>query len=679
MREKFEYNKEHIFDVFSETVDGYLFIGKLKTGEFMYSDRMVRDFALPGRIVENAAEFWGNLVHPEDKALFLKSNQEVAEGKTDRHTIFYRARNAKGKWIRLVCKGKMFCDSEGTPDIFAGIIHDLDNIEMTKNLSASTQSSFYYTKEMTEREQLELGEALLNFLNLHIPGGIIATFDDAELSILCFSQTLIEYMGYTHEEFLEKTGGKFQQFIYEDDRERVLEGVKKQLEEKNVYEMYYRIIRNDGSIAWIYDVGKYKYNEDGSRRIMSLLMDATDEIERGQELQFINENSTSGVFKGFMGEYFEITYANDGFYKIFGYTREQMEKELSNDLGRIVEEEEKRAIERKVQSAIKDSEDKVTLECKIRKRDGSFGWIRADCDITKQKDGRIIMLGIVMDMTERHVLEEQLHHTEQIYKFIGNYTKLDVWEYDAKESSLMIHDVKDGIYEMGKVYYNVPEELIAIKRIHPNSVESFRKMYADIRKGVDNSVLVVQLCESDGASTWKRITSLTIKDQNRNVKGAIGIAEDITVQKEAEIRAFEQEKMREILSRDTLYSVHINLVTNSLEAVWGEKEAVDIQDQHKVSYEEIYTKIFQSIVNEDDRKRFAKEFSSEKMQEYAEMKNFSREFEFRQVDKRGQIIWVNLSARIISSPTTGNKILFLHARNIDTVKRRELSLQKRQK
>lgn len=676
MREKFEYNKEHIFDAFSETADGYLFIGKLKTGEFMYSDRMVQDFALPGKIVENAAEFWGTLVHPEDKDLFLKSNQEIAEGKADRHTIFYRARNAAGKWIRLVCKGKMFCDSEGMPDIFAGIIHNLDNVELSKNLSASAQSSFYYTKEMTKREEVELEEALLNFLNLHIPGGIIATTDDAELSIICFSQTLIEYMGYTHEEFLKKTGGKFQQFIYKEDREKVLEEIKKQLEEKNVYEIYYRIIRNDGSIAWIYDVGKYKYNEDGSRRILSLLMDATDEIERGQELQFINTNSTSGVFKGFIEEHFEITYANDGFYKICGYTKEQMQKELSNDLGKIVEEEN-HVVEQKVWDAIQAGEDKVTLEYKIRRRDGSFGWMRADCDITKRKDGRIIILGIVMDMTERHALEEQLHHTEQIYKFIGNYTKLDVWEYDAEENSLVIHDVKDGIYEVGKLYHNVPEELIEKKRIHPDSADSFREMYKKIRNGVENIVLVVRFCEPDGSSTWKRITSLTIKDQEKNVKGAIGIAEDITVQKEAEIRAFEQEKMREILSRDTLYSVHINLITNRVEAVWGEKEAVDIHEQHKVSYEEIYTKIRTSIANEDDRKRFGKEFSPEKMQEYAEMKNFSKEFEFRQVDKRGQIIWVNLSARIISSPTTGNKILFLYARNIDTVKRRELALQKK--
>lgn len=677
MREKFEYNKEHIFDAFSETADGYLFIGKLKTGEFMYSDRMVQDFALPGRVVENAAEFWGKLVHPEDKDLFLKSNQEVAEGKTDRHTIFYRARNAKGKWIRLICKGKMFCDSEGLPDIFAGVIHNLDDIEMSKNLSAFTQSSFYYTKEMTEKEQLNLGEALLNFLNLHIPGGIIATADDPELSIICFNQTLIEYMGYTHEEFLEKTGGKFREFIYEEDREKVLEEVRRQLEEKNVYEIYYRIIRNDGSIAWIYDVGKYKYNEEGRRRILSLLMDATDEIERGKELQFINANSTSGVFKGFMKERFEITYANDGFYKIFGYTKEQMKRELSNDIGKILEEKEKGEIERKVRSAIEEGKDKITLEYKIRKSDGSFGWIREDCDITKQKDGKIVMFGIVMDMTERHVLEEQLHYTEQIYKFIGNYTKLDVWEYDAGKNQLTIHDVKDGIYEVGKIYHNVPEELIAIKRIHPDSEKSFRKMYEDIRKGVEHIVLEVQFCEPDGSFIWKRITSLTIKDEDKNVKGAIGIAEDITVQKEAEIRAFEQEKMREILSRDTLYSVHINLVTNNLEAVWGEKEAVDIHRHHQVSYEEVYTRIYQSIANEDDRKRFEKELAPEKVKEYAGIENFSREFEFRQVDQQGQIIWVNLSARIITSPTTGNQILFLYARNIDMVKRRELSLQKK--
>lgn len=40
-----------------------------------------------------------------------------------------------------------------------------------------------------------------------------------------------------------------------------------------------------------------------------------------QELRFINENSLDGVFKAALIEHFPILYANDGYYRIHGYTK----------------------------------------------------------------------------------------------------------------------------------------------------------------------------------------------------------------------------------------------------------------------------------------------------------------------------------------------------------------------
>lgn len=674
---KFKYNKDHLFEAFAETADGYVFAGNLKTGEFMYSKKMVREFGLPGQVINDAAAFWGERIHPQDRELFLRSNQEIADGKSDRHTIRYRAKNASGKWVHLLCKGRMIRDQEGEADLFAGVIRNLDNLELKKNLSVSAQSSFYYPEKMAEEMQFELEEALLSFVNRHIPGGIIATRDDEQFSIVCFNQSLIEYMDYTHEEFMVKTGGTFWQFIYKNDREKVLESVRSQLWEKEVYEIYYRIIRSDGSLAWVYDVGKYQYNSAGERFILSLLMDATDEIEKGRELRFINERGSFGVFKAYLTENFELTYANDGFCQIFGYTREQMKEETGNNLARIIDPADASRILSVIFDTMESGGNQVTLKCQMTRRDGTRGYVRADCSLARHEDGRIIMMGILMDITEQKILEEQLYHTEQIYRFIGNYTKLDVWEYHIADDSLMIHDVKDGIYKKGKIYQNFPEELAKDRRIHPDSVPAFGKLCEQIRRGEEKAVGIIQAYRGDGGTEWYRITSIAMREEDGSVKGAIGLAEDITVQKEAEMRAFRQEKMREMLSKDTLYSVHINLETNKLEAVWSDGEELDIGTAGNCAYESVYEKILISIANEDDRKYFREQFSPEKIHIYEKEENFFRELEFRQVSVSGQIIWANLSFRIISSPTNGNKILFLYARNIDMVKRRELSLQKK--
>ena len=76
----FQYNKDNLFDVLSESLEDYAFVGNLKTGEFMYSRNMMEDFSLPGQVLSIAAAFWSEMIHPDDVTGFLQSNQEITDG-----------------------------------------------------------------------------------------------------------------------------------------------------------------------------------------------------------------------------------------------------------------------------------------------------------------------------------------------------------------------------------------------------------------------------------------------------------------------------------------------------------------------------------------------------------------------------------------------------------------------
>lgn len=103
----FQYDKDHLYAALTASTEDYIFVGNMKTGVFMYPPAMVKEFGLPGLILENAAAFWGGLIHPHDESKFLESNQEIADGRTEYHNIEYRARNVRGEWIWLRCRGKM--------------------------------------------------------------------------------------------------------------------------------------------------------------------------------------------------------------------------------------------------------------------------------------------------------------------------------------------------------------------------------------------------------------------------------------------------------------------------------------------------------------------------------------------------------------------------------------------
>lgn len=121
----FEYDKEHLYEAIAGSTDDYVYVCNMKTGTFRYPKAMVEEFNLPGEVVHNAAAFWSSLIHEEDKQAFMEANQEIADGRVESHSIEYRAKNRRGEWVWLRCRGHLKRDQAGEPSIFAGIITNL--------------------------------------------------------------------------------------------------------------------------------------------------------------------------------------------------------------------------------------------------------------------------------------------------------------------------------------------------------------------------------------------------------------------------------------------------------------------------------------------------------------------------------------------------------------------------
>ncbi len=121
----FSYNTEKLYDALVQSTDDYLYVCNMKTNTFRYPPAMVREFGLPGAVLQNAAAEWGAKIHEHDKAMFLESNQEIADGRTDTHCVEYRALNQKGEWVWLRCRGHLERDENGEPSLFAGFITNL--------------------------------------------------------------------------------------------------------------------------------------------------------------------------------------------------------------------------------------------------------------------------------------------------------------------------------------------------------------------------------------------------------------------------------------------------------------------------------------------------------------------------------------------------------------------------
>lgn len=119
------YSSELLYHALVRSTDDFIYVCDMKIGVFHYSPQQVAEFELPGEIVENPLPFWKELIHPDDWERFKKVNMELGKCEKDSHLIEFRARNRRGEYIWLRCRGQLMRDPEGDPALFAGIMTPL--------------------------------------------------------------------------------------------------------------------------------------------------------------------------------------------------------------------------------------------------------------------------------------------------------------------------------------------------------------------------------------------------------------------------------------------------------------------------------------------------------------------------------------------------------------------------
>lgn len=274
-------NRDFLFEAISDSIDDYPFIGNLQTGEFMYSQKMVLDFNLPGQIINNAVAFWRERIHPDDEMMFLRSNQEIADGRIDHHTIAYRALDSNGEWVHLLCRGRMIRDKMGRPELFAGVVRNLDlrgNIagrepDIHRTYEENLERGFYFIEDSSNRDRLITETGLTQFVNRELPGGIVAVYDEPEFPIFCYNQAILDYTGYTFDEIAGQFQNLFGKLLHPEDETRVEREIALQLKFQPVYDIHYRLMGKNGKMVWVYERGRNVTLLNGRKLLLSFFID----------------------------------------------------------------------------------------------------------------------------------------------------------------------------------------------------------------------------------------------------------------------------------------------------------------------------------------------------------------------------------------------------------------------
>ena len=135
--------------------------------------------------------------------------------------------------------------------------------------------------------------------------------------------------------------------------------------------------------------------------------------QRAQEsharLQSIMNNICGGVLavaRTADGRY-DIAFANDGFYRMIGYTKEQYDAEITS-VEQIVLDEDRTIIDDAVRRCIAFKGEEM-CEYRIRRRAGEIIWARMSVSVADCKAiGENVFIGVIMDITAEYTQRQQL-------------------------------------------------------------------------------------------------------------------------------------------------------------------------------------------------------------------------------------------------------------------------------
>jgi PAS domain S-box-containing protein len=130
-----------------------------------------------------------------------------------------------------------------------------------------------------EEEYVQVLQALLEFA----PGGIFSYSAEADEQFSFISKNMLQFLGYTREEFMQKFENRFSNMVYVQDRERVLREIREQIAEGEFDRCEYRIERKDGSLIWVHDEGHIVTDGNGKKWFYVVILDNSGDVRLQQK------------------------------------------------------------------------------------------------------------------------------------------------------------------------------------------------------------------------------------------------------------------------------------------------------------------------------------------------------------------------------------------------------------
>ncbi|MCF8275289.1 MAG: PAS domain-containing protein [Flavobacteriales bacterium] len=271
---------------------------KVNSDKLIWDERCAQVFESFSMEVDTEAFY--NLIHPDDRDYVY---QRLVDGlKKGEYSAEYRVVQ-NGKTSYVISRGRSTFGPDGKATRMDGIIIDMTERHLMENALRQSEQLFR-----------DMAESITEVFWL----------TDWELNEVLYVSPQYEKLYGQSIQSLYEDPASWSRAIHPDDRDRVTTKFR-QLAASGSYDEEYRLLMKDGTVKWVRDRAFPVFHSDGSvSRVAGITEDITEQKRAQVQVKTLSlvasETSNGVLIHDALGR---ITWANQGFTNITGYTAEE--------------------------------------------------------------------------------------------------------------------------------------------------------------------------------------------------------------------------------------------------------------------------------------------------------------------------------------------------------------------
>ncbi len=583
----------------------------------------------------------GQLLDANPEFLRIFGFNSLEEAKATPVSRLYQKENDRIKMLKLLQQQRKLKGIEGR-----ALKRDQTPILIRENVVGSFDSDGKLTRlhgyliditnERTSEQELRATREIIE----ESPAVVFVRQNEPGWPVEFVTENVFELCGYSADE-LKKGEILYADLIHPDDLKKVERKVWKTLNDNKqnaLAHMSYRLIHRNGSIIIVHDHSFIQRNEKGAAiRFRGVVLDVTGQVKMEKELavrearyQTLVESSPDPIY---VLQGHRLKMVNKAWEKMFGYSREEALSD-SFDILRIIAPDSLEMVKEKFATPDKEKPNMSHYELGVVTRSGE----RLDLDVVVAKiewEGQSAVQGIYRDITEIRNRERELEEQRLRLELAQQVAKIGFFDWNLEKNHILISDEAATMYGLKpEIRLTTPADLSSLV-----TKEDSKKVEQAMRKSLENGKpydIVHRVNRlSDGKQIWIHARGHLIVENGHAVR-LLGTAQDITEQKEAELKLQNSEEKFRILAE---YAPVAIMIYQGDHFVYANPGTCKITGY---STDELYRMNWWSIVHPEDM-----ELVKERGRARLNQENIPNSYEFRILQKNRNVRWMNFTASYI--------------------------------